>query len=355
MKNILFITAFPPNDRSGGQTFTLNLLKDLSNKYTIDLIYFNYKEHVVNSNLNINTIKSFDANNLNCLYNISIHPIFTRRFNTLILKYLNSISSKYDILFFDYTQTGIYSLYIEHSYKVIRCHDVMVQKFSRKNKIFKYWVKSTERKILKSVKKIFVLSNKDADIIKKEYYLNAYFTSEFIKNFNFYNYIKKDRIFIFFGLWSRPENTEGLIWFIKKVIPYIKKDSEIKINIIGSGLSEKLKKRYIQTNKNIEYLGFVENPLDIIYRSCALIAPLFTGAGVKIKVIDAFTTGTPVIGTEITFEGLPYVKNLVYLAYKPEEYAREIKNITFLSADEKREKANEFKLLYNSNHLTEQL
>jgi len=355
MKKILFITAFPPNNKSGGQALTLNLLKDLSKRYIIDLIYFTYKNHTVDENLNVNSIKSFDVDNLNCLRNPTKHPIFTRRFSKAILQYLRDIASKYDVLFFDYTQTGIYSLYLNHPYKVIRCYDIMFQKFSRRDKLFKYWVRLTENKILKSVNKIFVPTSKDADIVKKEYNYEAYFTHEYIKEFNFYDLIETNRTFVFFGLWSRPENSDGLIWFIKNVFPLIKSPPEIKFLIIGSGLSDRLEKKYIFPYENIEYLGFVDNPLDIIYKSCALIAPLFTGAGVKIKVIDTFTTGTPVIGTEITFEGLPFIENLTLLTKEPKKYAEIINNFSALSANSKQMNAQIFRQLYDNNHLSEQL
>jgi len=350
MKKILFITAFPPNNKSGGQVFSLNLIKKLSEIYIIDLIYFAYKDHAIDESISVNSIKTFNVSNFNYLRNFTKHPIFTRRFNKVILRYLTNIIAMYDIVFFDYTQVGIYSLYLNHPYKIIRCHDVMVQKFSRKEKIFKNWVRLTEKKILKSVDKIFVLTAKDADIIKKEYNLDSLFTHEYIKDFTFYDFIETEKIFVFFGLWSRPENTDGLIWFIKNVMPFINSDLEIKFLVIGGGLSEKIKK-YLSSYENITYLGFVNDPLDIIYKSCALIAPLFTGAGVKVKVIDSFTTGTPVIGTDITFEGLPFIENLVYLVKEPIEYAQVINNFSALSINDKKRNANIFRSIYEKNHL----
>jgi hypothetical protein len=355
MKKILFITAFPPNNKSGGQVFSLNLLRDLSTKYIVDMIYFSYRDHSIDPDIPVNSIKSFGINKFNFLYKITIYPLFTRRFNKRILAYIKNISSEYDIIFFDFSQVAIYSLYINHPYKIIRSHDIMFQKYSRKNRIFKYWVKSTERKIFQSVEKIFVLSEKDADIVKSIYNLDAYFTHEYVNcNFYFSKFIENDNIFIFFGLWSRKENLDGLIWFIKKVYPLIDNDLGIRFFIIGGGLSEKIKRKYLIHN-NMEYLGFVDNPLDIIYRSQAVIAPLFTGAGVKVKVIDAFTTGTPVIGTNITFEGLPILENLTCFAHTPEEYAAIINNFPKMAYSEKQKNAEIFISLYDNNHLSEYL
>jgi glycosyltransferase involved in cell wall biosynthesis len=260
----------------------------------------------------------------------------------------------YDILFFDYSQVALYSLFINHPYKIIRSHDVLFQMFSRKNKIFKYWIKHTEGKTFRSVQKVFVLSKKDVDLVKKTYNLSVYFAHDYIQDFHFFEFSGKLNTFIFFGLWSRKENFDGLLWFIKEVIPLVDRNLDIRFVVIGSGLSEKIRKKYLVPN-NIEYLGFIDHPLDIIYTSRAVIAPLFTGAGIKVKVIDAFTTGTPVIGTDITFEGLPFFENLVYRAQKPQEYADIIRGFPVLTCDDKQKNANAFRLLYDTNRLVDQL
>jgi hypothetical protein len=353
-KKILFITAFPPNFKSGGQVFSLNLLKDLAKKYLVDLIYFEYKDHSIESNLPVNSIKSFKVNNLNCLSKITAHPIFTRRFNKDILKYLADVASRYDILFFDYSQVSLYSMFINHPYKVIRSHDVLYQMFSRKNRIFKYWIKYTEGRIFRSVQKVFVLSKKDVDLVENIYNLKVYFSHEYLQDFHFFEFAGQNKKFLFFGLWSRKENLDGLLWFVKEVLPLINHSFNINFMVIGGWLSERIRKKYLTPN-NIDYLGFIDRPLDIIYTSRAVIAPLFTGAGIKVKVIDAFTTGTPVIGTDITFEGLPFIENLVYHAKKPQEYADIIHNFPEFTYIEKQKNADVFIQLYDTNRLSDQL
>jgi hypothetical protein len=354
MKKILCITAFPPNKRSGGQVFSLNLLKDLSKKYLIDLIYFEYKDHSIEPNLPVNSVRSFKVSNFNCLSKFTTHPIFTRRFNKSVLKYLTDVASHYDILFFNYSQVSLYSAFINHPYKVIRSHDVLFQMFSRKNRIFKYWIKYTEGKIFQSAQKVFVPSKKDVDLIKDIYNLNVYFSHEYLQDFHFFESSEQAKNFLFFGLWSRKENLDGLLWFVKEVLPLINRNFDINFMVIGSGLTERIKKKYLKPN-NIDCLGFVEHPLNFIYSSRAVIAPLFTGAGIKVKVIDAFTTGTPVVGTDITFEGLPFIENLVYHAVKPQEYADIIHNFPVLTYREKQKNADVFRSIYNVNHLADQL
>jgi len=54
-------------------------------------------------------------------------------------------------------------------------------------------------------------------------------------------------------------------------------------------------------------MGFLENPYPVISNARALISPLFTGAGIKVKVMESLACGTPVIGTRISFEGIPEI------------------------------------------------
>jgi len=81
---------------------------------------------------------------------------------------------------------------------------------------------------------------------------------------------------------------------------------------------------------NIEILGFIENPYQIISEAKALISPLFSGAGVKVKVLEAFACGTPVIGGEVAFEGIPLIySKLMVFADSKEDYANAIKTINY--------------------------
>ncbi|GAB6392007.1 MAG: glycosyl transferase family 4/glycosyltransferase, group 1 family [Treponematales bacterium] len=351
MKKLLLITAFPPNNRSGGQKFTLDLIRDLAGKYTIDVVYFTYPGHEAENGLPVRSVKAFDAAYTNCLRKPHLHPLFTRRFNKKILAYLRSIASGYDILYFDYIQTGLYALYIDHPYKILRDHDVLYQKYGRRSWLLKRWVMSTEGAILRGVKRVFVPSEKDAEIVSRVYHTNAISTHEYMKDFVFYDTAIESNTIMFFGLWSRKENLEGLLWFMRKVYPLL--NESVRIVVIGGGLPPACQNKFFQTDGRASYLGFVDDPLLILYRSRALAAPLFHGAGVKVKVIDAFTTGTPVVGTDITFEGIPYVEGLQIKADTPREYAAAINGFAALSCAQKQGYAARFRRVYDNNHLAD--
>ncbi len=354
---LLFITAFPPNQKTGGQTFSRNAINELSKKYTIHVIYFEYLCHECDliQNSNVSVLKSFAVSNKNIFAHPFTHPIFTRRFSFKILSYINSIAQEYDVLYFDFSQVALYSCYIRHNYKIFRMHDVLAQKFERKNPLLAAWVKHTEKKILSSFSKVFVPSQKDSQIIKKNYSINALYTNEYLKPVHFPELLPlgPKKSFVLYGYWKRAENTDGLIWFIKNVLPLLAIE-EYEYTVIGGGLDEEIQKHVLEPNK-VKYVGFVEDPMEYIISSTAVIVPLFQGAGVKVKTIDTFTAGTPVIGTSLAFEGLPNISGLCFECESPKDFAEKIKEIKPLELQQKKELSSKFIEIYDNNHLLQKI
>ena len=163
-----------------------------------------------------------------------------------------------------------------------------------------------------------------------------------------------DNRFCFYGAWNRAENTECLEWFLHSVYPRITTDFHFVV--IGGGMSEFLQGK-LKSYKNFSYLGFVDDPVKEITQCQALIAPLHKGAGVKVKVIDALSSGTCVIGTKVAFEGIEdNEKNrLFFMAESPDAFAAILNNWRNVSAVQKQAAADEFFARYNTNHFTDLL
>lgn len=351
---ILYITAFPPNHRSGGQTFSLNCISHLAENCTIDLLYFSYLDHECEAKEFVRNVKNFSPSFINSVLFPYAFPLFTKRFSRKVLKYLQKIAPEYDVLYFDFTQVAIYSLFIEHPCKVVRCHDILAQKFSRQNKFFLSWIKNTELKILKSASHVFVPSEKDSQIVRSTYGINAAFTNEYLNEFDFPATIPSKKSFLFFGLWSRNENLLGLIWFIKNVFPHLTSEIKKSLFVMGGGLSKENEEKYLKP-AGIKYLGFVKDSYPQIIKSSAMIVPLFEGAGVKVKVLDSFTTGTPVIGTDVAFEGIPEISELTNLVFSRDDFIKKINCFVPVSLEQKKRNAEFFRKIYDKNHLDELL
>ncbi len=97
-------------------------------------------------------------------------------------------------------------------------------------------------------------------------------------------------------------NEEGIKWFIDQVWPLVEKRlPQIKLYLAGRGMPAWL------TNlkrKNIIIVGEVDNAHDFIISKAISIAPLFSGSGIRIKIIESMALGKAVISTSIGAEGI---------------------------------------------------
>jgi glycosyltransferase involved in cell wall biosynthesis len=114
--------------------------------------------------------------------------------------------------------------------------------------------------------------------------------------------VKENTDCLFVGAMDRPENYEGVRWFISEIWDKIRHEiPDAKFIIAGSKPPEWLK---VINRDDIEVTGFVEN-LDVYYKKAAVfIAPLLSGAGVKFKIVQALAYGLPVVTTEVGAEGI---------------------------------------------------
>lgn len=352
----LIITAFPPCQKTAGQDYTRRLINDLrKNGAEISLIYAEYPNHDIELPEDVKILKVIKPNLLKCLRKISFHPFYTKRFDYNLLEYLKTIVKEFDVVYFDFSQVHLYSLYIDHPNKILMCHDIIAQKFERKGFLQLPWIKKSERKILLSANKIITFSKKDCEYLKQAYGLQSLPVNFYLKNQKIEyddNFELDKNKFCFYGAWNRSENYECLYSFIKNIYPSL--NEEIKIVILGGGMDKKLAAK-LKMYSRIEVKGFVDNPVIEIAKCQALIAPLRHGAGVKVKVIDALTSGTSVIGTDITFEGIEDNKdNRMFInIYCDKDIIKILNNWESYSISKKQRAADEFYERYNHNHFTD--
>ncbi len=50
---------------------------------------------------------------------------------------------------------------------------------------------------------------------------------------------------------------------------------------------------------NVETLGYVADLQPFLAETCAWIVPLWSGGGMRVKIVDAWTWGVPVVSTRI--------------------------------------------------------
>ena len=102
----------------------------------------------------------------------------------------------------------------------------------------------------------------------------------------------------------RPENVEAALWFHRLVLPLIRREFPgAEFVVAGYGPPERLR-ALVERDPGTRVTGFVDDT-DEQYKSAAVfVAPILTGGGIIVKVLDALAAGTPVVTTSFGNEGI---------------------------------------------------
>ena len=118
-------------------------------------------------------------------------------------------------------------------------------------------------------------------------------------------------------------NVDALKWFLDNVLPIVHKaEPEVKMLILGKNPPEWITH---YTNIGAIPIGYVEDIQDYMRESSIYVAPLFVGAGIRIKILEAMAMAMPVVATDISADGINATDaDGLYRANEPKKYADKI-------------------------------
>lgn len=151
---------------------------------------------------------------------------------------------------------------------------------------------------------IVTQNNNDIAILREQDLLKNKRFMRIVPYYDSYADIKRlpdERTIIFYGSMGRKENYLSIIKFIEEV--FLKLENNARLVIIGGNPPEALKK---YESENIHITGFL--PLEKVknyFATCdCMVVPLLLGSGIKVKILEAFSGGIPVITNDIGNEGI---------------------------------------------------
>jgi glycosyltransferase involved in cell wall biosynthesis len=126
----------------------------------------------------------------------------------------------------------------------------------------------------------------------------------------------------FIGALDWMPNAEGLNWFLEKVWGKINLQfPELKFYIAGRSAGD----FRFEKGKNIVMAGEVENAYDFMNSKGIMIVPLFSGSGIRVKIIEGMALGKTIVSTSLGAEGIPCKDGQnILLADTPELFAEKI-------------------------------
>ena len=126
---------------------------------------------------------------------------------------------------------------------------------------------------------------------------------------------------------KNPQTQVALDWFAANVMPLILK-SEPRARLLVAGSDPPPAHAYGDLADRLELLGFVEDAQAMIDRCAVFVCPVLSGSGVRVKLLEAFASGIPVVSTRIGAEGLAADDGeFCQLADDAQDFAQKVLNV----------------------------
>ncbi len=101
-----------------------------------------------------------------------------------------------------------------------------------------------------------------------------------------------------------PPNVEGTHWFATEVFPAIRREApDSQFYIVGSRPPERIT-RLGGGHRGIVVTGYLAELEPILRQSAVMVVPVRAGSGMRVKILEAFARGTPVVSTTVGVEGI---------------------------------------------------
>jgi glycosyltransferase involved in cell wall biosynthesis len=128
-------------------------------------------------------------------------------------------------------------------------------------------------------------------------------------------------VLLFLGTyWYRP-NRDAAEYLVRTILPLVRAASPAARLIIAGERPETLRS-FADRPAGVEFAGFVEDLDELYARSRVVVAPLLSGSGTRIKIIEAALYGRPVVSTTVGAAGLDVTDGReVLIADTPEAFA----------------------------------
>ncbi|MBX7180539.1 MAG: glycosyltransferase family 4 protein [Bacteroidia bacterium] len=231
----------------------------------------------------------------------------------------------FDCIILDGLYSSVYLQGLQYYSKakiILRQHNIefMVWKTlaeKEKNPVKKYFfqhlsqkLEKYEHSILKEVDAVIGISKEETDVFHSLTEKPCYWiptgmkTGKHLPN---YNQVACQ----FVGSMDWTPNSEGVLWFLNEIWPLLlAKLPQAQFFLAGRSMPSAIQNIDLP---GFEKLGYVENLDEFWRKSGVLVAPLLSGGGLKIKIIEAMMHGLAVVTTPHGAEGLPGLPGKDYL------------------------------------------
>jgi len=246
-----------------------------------------------------------------------------------------------DVVQLEYTVLGQYAGQFERLLTVLFEHDVYFQSVARRlpfmanfmERITAHWqyMRSLrwELRTLPSLDRIQVCSRDNGDYLLsflpelKGRIDDGYRAGIDTARYSYSPSGREPFTILFLGSFRHIPNKEALTWFVDEVLPLVvTEEPRSRLMVVGS---EPPPPGSFQHSESVELVGFVEDVREPLARYALFVCPILSGSGVRVKLLEAFAAGIPVVSTRLGAEGLADRDGeICALADQPAEFARRV-------------------------------
>jgi glycosyltransferase involved in cell wall biosynthesis len=102
-----------------------------------------------------------------------------------------------------------------------------------------------------------------------------------------------------------PPNFQGALWFACEVLPLIHRERpEVQFVIVGRDPPPKV--QALTADPRVKVTGYVADLDPYLAAADVFVVPLHAGSGMRVKILDAWLWGLPVVSTPIGAEGIEF-------------------------------------------------
>lgn len=111
--------------------------------------------------------------------------------------------------------------------------------------------------------------------------------------------------FLFVGSFDHPPNREAASWLLASFAPWMRESfPDAVLELAGPRPDPAWTEEAERFGGAVRILGFVEDLDPLFDRTTLFVAPLSSGGGIKIKILEALARGVPVLTTPIGLDGI---------------------------------------------------
>jgi len=341
-KKILFLFYRSPLDFKTSNDQRQNLIySTLKDNFKVKILTFG-NQNLKSEELNVVLLRKSNIEKLfKFLFRIQsprLTHYFSQEFKKLFEELL--INFKPDFIYVEHLLMMQYVINLKTDSKIIFFNDESNLYIKEKNLRGNFYQKlrntglaKLETEACKMAGVVLTITEDEENFFRQKGYKNV-FTIPYGINRDYFAFnwkVPEKKIIMFLGDFSHYPNREAIKFLINHIIPDLS-DIGVTLKVVGRN-TDCIKNLLSGSVKVFENVSEVRSYL---YNSSVFVAPIFTGAGLRVKILEAALCGVPLVISPAANLGINFVdKEEAFICNSKSEFDKVLRNLFSSKYDDK--------------------